>query len=248
MLSKFWCSRSKFPLAGSDGWKDKHEVVARLFVITALWGKRLKDSSGYKCLSAVNYFTAWIQSKYTTLKVWWPHCFPEFFKTMDGERAHVWYRGAHRNDIYICHKLRRRLSPILFTSDFCGKKCNKVKFNKSTSLHPGLKLHCLCFPLPAANWRVKILDGKFQKWTIPSCTRRHDELCAMLLWPNQDVNHSFAQGVLLLYAALIIAQQCLVLGKGELMQSSELPVVSGIHWKSWNVGFVEGSGEVMYLV
>lgn len=66
-----------------------------------------------------------------------------------------------------------------------GKKCNKWKFDKRTSLSPHFQLHCLCFQQPTVNPSVKILDGKFQKWAvlmfwIPCCTGQNDELC----WPT----------------------------------------------------------------
>lgn len=65
-------------------------------------------------------------------------------------------------------------------------------------------------------------------------------------WPTQYMSHSLAQRFLPLCATLTVINS-VVLGREAFMPNSELPVVSGIHRKSWHVCFVEGHGEVMYF-
>lgn len=144
-----------------------------------------------------------------------------------------------------------------------GKKCNKWKFDKRTSLSPHFQLHCLCFQQPAVNPSVKILDGKFQKWAvlmfwIPCCTGQNDELCwPTLAYPIYEslfgpafpptVCYPHSDQRILPLGATLTVINSVVLGREAFMPNSELPVVSGIHRKSWHVCFVEGHGEVMYF-
>lgn len=93
-----------------------------------------------------------------------------------------------------------------------GGKCNKWKFDKSTSLSPHFQLHCLCFQQPAVNRSMKILDGKFQKWAVLTfwipCVLGRMMNSAGLHWSTQYMSHSLAQRILPLCATLTIDQQC----------------------------------------